>query len=429
MQQVSQSEDKEFAAVIHPWKVFFDQKWNRDFFHNPLTNESVWELPEDVQQRVIKYYELKEQDEQAEEEPNNIVKYLDPKDRVSKEEDPKTIMSRPARKQVEQSLAVTYAYKQGDQEYNIWYDKFLTNDKFRDREVAPTRCNPEVDSGYTKADFMEKFSSYFCYHFAKGCCVEGVNCKWYHRIPTYEECTHIDQVRDVFGRTRHASHRDDMAGVGSFMKECRTLLVSDYKMPNGNDPLKQMYEILFRHFSAWGEVENININPGKGHAFVKYSHRCMAEFAKEAMNNQSLDSGEVISIKWAQEVEDTENDKVAKDFKHKHRFDKKAAKKAKAKEPEKYESGYGEERTDEDKLGEELKMNLSQAEFEQYKKKKKEVDENVSRMAQILSRLEKQDNDEEEEEGEGAEGGAAGGDQGFKGYVPPDKNNLPLFTK
>lgn len=45
--------------------------------------------------------------------------------------------------------------------------------KYKDRDAALTRCNPETDSGYTKADLYEKFSSNFCFHFARGCCCEG----------------------------------------------------------------------------------------------------------------------------------------------------------------------------------------------------------------------------------------------------------------
>lgn len=44
-----------------------------------------------------------------------------------------------------------------------------------------------------------------------------------------------------------------------------------------------MYEIMWRHFSVWGEIEDINLVPNKGIAFIRYAHRCMAEFAKEAM--------------------------------------------------------------------------------------------------------------------------------------------------
>ena len=44
-----------------------------------------------------------------------------------------------------------------------------------------------------------------------------------------------------------------------------------------------MYDIFWRHFSVFGEIEDINIIVSKGIAFVRYTHRCMAEFAKEAM--------------------------------------------------------------------------------------------------------------------------------------------------
>lgn len=80
-----------------------------------------------------------------------------------------------------------------------------------------------------------------------------------------------------------------MKGVGSFSKETRAIYVSDFRIPNNDNGVTQMYEVLLRHFSMWGEVEDINILPNKGYAFIKYTHRCMAEFAKECMQNQNLD--------------------------------------------------------------------------------------------------------------------------------------------
>ena len=44
--------------------------------------------------------------------------------------------------------------------------------------------------------------------------------------------------------------------------------------------------------------------PGKDMAFVRYKHRCWAEFAKEAMQNRNLDSNDILMIKWA--VEDSD---------------------------------------------------------------------------------------------------------------------------
>lgn len=89
------------------------------------------------------------------------------------------------------------------------------------------KCEPNEDSGFTKADSMEKKGAvWFCTYFARGCCSEGMNCKYYHRVPNHEDClSQSDNVRDVFGRTRHASHKDNMTGIGSFMKECRTIFV------------------------------------------------------------------------------------------------------------------------------------------------------------------------------------------------------------
>ncbi len=51
------------------------------------------------------------------------------------------------------------------------------------------KCDPEKDAGYTKADTFEKpGSAWFCVYFARGCCSEGVNCWFYHRIPNQDDC-------------------------------------------------------------------------------------------------------------------------------------------------------------------------------------------------------------------------------------------------
>ena len=99
-----------------------------------------------------------------------------------------------------------------------------------------------------------------------------------------------------------------MKGVGSFSKETKALYVSDYRLPSNDNGVTQLYEILLRHFTLWGDLEDINILPHKGFAFIKYAHRCMAEFAKEAMTNQALDGNEILTIKWAN---DDPNPRVA----------------------------------------------------------------------------------------------------------------------
>lgn len=72
----------------------------------------------------------------------------------------------------------------------------------------------------------------------------------------------IDNSRDIFGRQRHDKHREDRGGVGSFMHETRSIEVKDFKAPTeGIGLVTQMYEILYRHFSEWGDIEDIRYLP------------------------------------------------------------------------------------------------------------------------------------------------------------------------
>ena len=50
-----------------------------------------------------------------------------------------------------------------------------------------TKCTPDIDTGYTKADLLERKMAFFCVYFAKGSCTEGVNCRFYHRVPQDED--------------------------------------------------------------------------------------------------------------------------------------------------------------------------------------------------------------------------------------------------
>ena len=106
-------------------------------------------------------------------------------------------------------------------------------------------------------------------------------------------------MRDVYGRTRFSKQRDDMEGVGSFLSETRTLKVSDFLMIKGQDEVAATYECLWRHFGALGTLEDIHLIPDRCIAFVRYAHRCMAEFAKEAMANQALENNEIMIVRWA----------------------------------------------------------------------------------------------------------------------------------
>ena len=58
-----------------------------------------------------------------------------------------------------------------------------------------------------------------------GDCVYGKDCTFRHCAPTEEDESQSDAPHDIFGRTRHASYRDDMGGTGTWNKECKTIYV------------------------------------------------------------------------------------------------------------------------------------------------------------------------------------------------------------
>ena len=291
----------EYHKLIYPWQQHISPEFQKYYYYNPFTNESVWELPIDIKGKADLFFQRVRENEVDRKDVNmeRFLPDMDEKRVETKKVTELDYMKRPARKQIDKPISQRFAYKQGDEIYNIWYDKFLSDDKFKEREQAPTKINPELDIGYTKADVYDKNQSYFCIHFARGCCVEGHNCRYYHHIPTLEECMSIDQIRDVFARTRYSKQRDDMEGVGSFLSETRTLKLSDFCMIKGADEVALTYECLWRQFSVFGELEDIHLIPDRCIAFVRYSHRCMAEFAKEAMANQPLDSNEIMIVRWS----------------------------------------------------------------------------------------------------------------------------------
>jgi RNA recognition motif-containing protein len=51
--------------------------------------------------------------------------------------------------------------------------------------------------------------------------------------------------------------------------------------------------VLQRHFGPFGKIYSIRVLHTRNVAFVRYVSRLNAEFAKEAMNEQSLDTNEV----------------------------------------------------------------------------------------------------------------------------------------
>lgn len=152
------------------------------------------------------------------------------------------------------------------------------------------------------------------------------DCAFLHRLPPPIPLP--DQGRDIFGREKHGDYRDDMGGVGSMQRVNRTLYVGRIHEeprlsgPQGNlggrktadgkpvtgslmkrkgDDLSPTERVLWRHFSEWGEIERIRILHFRGCGFVTYVTEASAQFAKEAMMNQSMDHDEILNVRWATE--------------------------------------------------------------------------------------------------------------------------------
>lgn len=168
---------------------------------------------------------------------------------------------------------------EGNYDYNIWYDKYLTDrnaDKNEERAISLYKCQPAIDTGFTKADKMEgKGSTYFCVYFARGCCSEGASCRYYHRVPCdVDLLTLNDNLRDIFGRTRHATHKENFEGVGSFNKECDTLCITNIDLCKDDNQhgltTKDIVRLLYEHFSVFGAIQDIHFNTGKFAAYIKF---------------------------------------------------------------------------------------------------------------------------------------------------------------
>ena len=170
----------------------------------------------------------------------------------------------------------------GGGEYNIWYHKCSNHGERREKRSmkvqAVTRCCTATDSGENKA----APGAHHCIYFAQGRCALGYDCKRKHAVPTedddlrlgvclqtgskmhYNAHTHIHGTKsnthlryagnteDVFGRERFADEREDMRGVGSFMKENKTLYVGGLAYSGGVDIVR---DLLRKNFTEWGALE------------------------------------------------------------------------------------------------------------------------------------------------------------------------------
>ncbi|KAL8671840.1 MAG: hypothetical protein Q9168_003680 [Polycauliona sp. 1 TL-2023] len=199
---------------------------------------------------------------------------------------------RPARPQVEASTFKSEPPPQTGTIFNIWYNKWSggdREDKYLSKTAAPSRCDVTRDSGYTRGDKI--VGSYFCLFFARGLCPKGQECEYLHRLPGIHDL--FNPNVDCFGRDKYSDYRDDMGGVGSFMRQNRTLYVGRIHVTD------DIEEVVARHFAEWGQVERTRVLTARGVAFVTYSNEANSQFAKEAMAHQGLDHSEVLNVRWA----------------------------------------------------------------------------------------------------------------------------------
>eukprot|EP00301_Raphidiophrys_heterophryoidea_P008748 c13179_g9_i1.p1 GENE.c13179_g9_i1~~c13179_g9_i1.p1 ORF type:complete len:478 (-),score=137.18 c13179_g9_i1:141-1574(-) len=202
------------------------------------------------------------------------------------------LMAQPARMQNPRTKT-----EDTDGDYNIWYHKKPGKRVFS-RDIAETRCNILRDTGATRGSMTG--ANKFCLHFARGCCTRASDCTYLHRLPTKEDEDKFGGSEDIFGRERFATDRDDMGGVGSFMRDCKTLYIGGVPMIRGG--VQAAEDVLFKNFAEWGELESVRVLRDKNCGFVNYVLRCAAEFAKEAMSNQSLGSNlGILNVRWATE--------------------------------------------------------------------------------------------------------------------------------
>jgi Torus domain/RNA recognition motif. (a.k.a. RRM, RBD, or RNP domain) len=199
---------------------------------------------------------------------------------------------RPARPQVDPSTLKSEPPPQTGTTFNIWYNKWAGGDR-EDAALSKThalgRCNIRQDSGWTAADKTP--GSYFCLFFARGICPKGHECTYLHRLPGIFDV--FNPNIDAFGRDKHSDYRDDMGGVGSFLRQNRTLYVGRIHVTD------DIEEIVARHFQEWGEIDRIRVLTGRGVAFITYVNEANSQFAKEAMAHQSLDNNEILNVRWA----------------------------------------------------------------------------------------------------------------------------------
>lgn len=232
----------------------------------------------------------------------------------------KTWRERSARVQVKEADLPSSMPAQTGLVFNLWYNKWSQGQSGQTRFVNPYRLDTRAHSGITRGD--KEGTKFFCLYFAKGMCCLGKRCQYKHHIPEDDDILQLSMKTDVldcFGREKFGDYRDDMGGVGSFRKHNRTLYVGGLSGSLNNKDLKpSQIESRIRYVSAkLGEIDRVRYVEDKNCAFVKYKHQSNAEFAKEALSNQTLliptdkewedrKEGTGLLVKWANDDPDPE---------------------------------------------------------------------------------------------------------------------------
>jgi len=274
----------------HGWREALDPETHTIYYFHQKTGATTWERPEAMGPAPLNTGWFGRGAAQA----GAQSKY----DRLDAE-----YVARPAPRQAEPPSAdgSAAAPLEGAGEFNIWYGRHEGQhwlQKNGKGDKAEARCVLKDHAGHSKATP----ESYFCLWFAKGICHRGSSCRFHHRIPTVVDCGRLekDPTKDVFGRMRRAQP-SDTGGISCIHDAARTIYVGGLirgPYESDHDALREACE---RHFSEWGEIESVNVVWRLALAFVRFRFRSNAEFAIEAMANQSLDHEEVVTLKWARE--------------------------------------------------------------------------------------------------------------------------------
>ncbi|KAI8645580.1 hypothetical protein BD408DRAFT_382089 [Parasitella parasitica] len=200
---------------------------------------------------------------------------------------------KPARVQVTQAQLDEYLKEKRPEggTYNIWHHRYSGLERdFNKTSVRPKfKVDIARDAGETLGSRNK--NAYFCLFFAKGMCSKGSKCTMWHRVPTTEDV--LETTIDCFGRDKFTEFRQDMGGVGGFIRENRTLYIGRITVTD------DIENVVRRQFGQFGPLERVRILRGRGVGFVTYKTRANAEFAREAMMNQSLENNEIVNVRWA----------------------------------------------------------------------------------------------------------------------------------